>query len=134
MGGGKQQQERRGAPQRPPPPEEDVLDSYCILGDVFALGTYAAVSAGADAIFNILARVEQVRNSVLLAFFQPMAQPELLAVNDPFLTGTLLITAWLVAGTAIGAFNPSSTQTSVQRALLTTGKVSFNSFDSKTHE
>jgi hypothetical protein len=110
-----------------PPPQRDdeQLDSLCILGDVFSLGTYAVISAAADGFFDWGLQAAQKLNSPMIAMFNPLTEADLSisAVNGPLLTGALLTTAWLAAGSSINAFHPSKTRDAVFAALITTGKV-----------
>jgi hypothetical protein len=109
----------------PPPRDDEQLDSLCILGDVFSLGVYAVISAAADGFFDWGLQAAQKLNSPMMAMLNPLTEADLSisAVNGPLLTGALLTTAWLAAGSSINAFHPSKTRDAVFAALITTGKV-----------
>jgi hypothetical protein len=118
---------RKQQSKHTPPPQRDdeQLDSLCILGDVFSLGVYAVISAAADGFFDWGLQAAQKLNSPMIAMLNPLTEADLSisAVNGPLLTGALLTTAWLAAGSSINAFHPSKTRDAVFAALITTGKV-----------
>jgi hypothetical protein len=118
----RKQQHNKHTP--PPQRDDEQLDSLCILGDVFSLGTYAVISAAADGFFDWGLQTAQKLNSPMIAMLNPLTDADLSvsAVNGPLMTGALLTTAWLAAGSSINAFHPRKTRDAVFAALITTGK------------